>query len=79
MAAEDYSGKPGEGVTRARPTRTARSPNYLSYYTDALKADDIGYDVYDVDARDRTAPDPLGVLSHYKAIIWYTGNDLFDP
>ena len=33
-------------------------------------------DVYDVDARGRTAPDHLGVLSHYDAVIWYTGDDI---
>ena len=33
-------------------------------------------DVYDVDARTRTAPDALGVLSHYKGVIWYTGDDI---
>ena len=25
----------------------------------------------------RTAPNPIGVLSHYKAVIWYTGDDLY--
>ncbi len=25
--------------------------------------------------RSATAPDPLGVLSHYKAVVWYTAND----
>lgn len=74
MAAEDYSGKPGDAVEfPAYPSRTA--PNYLSYYEDALTADGISYDVYDVDAEGRTAPDPMGVLSHYAAVIWYTGND----
>jgi Immune inhibitor A-like, MAM domain len=29
-----------------------------------------------VDAHGRTAPDNLGVLSHYDAVIWYTGNDV---
>ena len=33
------------------------------------------YDVYDVDARTRRRPDWLGVLSHYKAVVWYTGDD----
>ncbi len=33
-------------------------------------------DVYDVDANGRKAPDALGVLSHYKAVIWYTGDDI---
>jgi hypothetical protein len=68
MAAEDYTG--------ASPVYADQSgPNYLSYYADALEANDIGYDVYDVDANDRTAPDALGVLSHYDAVVWYTGDD----
>ena len=33
-------------------------------------------DVYDVDANGREAPSVLGVLSHYKAVIWYTGDDV---
>ncbi|MDA0179744.1 M14 family zinc carboxypeptidase [Solirubrobacter phytolaccae] len=72
MAAEDYSGNSnilGEGP---RP-----GPEFLSYYTTALQDAGISYDVYDVDAHARTAPDPLGVLGHYKAVIWYTGNDLY--
>ncbi len=40
-----------------------------------MAANGIGADVYDVDAMGRKAPDALGVLSHYKAVIWYTGND----
>ena len=39
-------------------------------------ANEIALDVYDVDANGRTAPDPLGVLGHYDAVIWYTGDDL---
>ena len=62
---------------RARPTRTTPARTTSSYYTDALHGQRrSSYDVCDVDARGRTAPDPLGVLSHYKAVIWYTGNDL---
>ena len=34
------------------------------------------FDVYDVDAHGRTAPDNLGVLSHYDAVVWYTGDDV---
>lgn len=75
MAAEDYSGKPGDAVEfPAYASRT--QPNYLGYYTAALTAAGISYDVYDVDAEHRTAPDPLGVLSHYAAVVWYTGNDV---
>ena len=50
-------------------------PNYLSYYEDALDAAGRTYDVWDVDAMDREAPDHLGVLSHYDAVIWYMGNN----
>jgi murein tripeptide amidase MpaA len=74
MAAEDYSGKAGGSVeSPAYADRT--HPNYLDYYKAALTANGITYDVYDVDAEGRTAPDPMGVLSHYQAIVWYTGND----
>ena len=68
MAAEDYTG--------ASPVQTATSPKYLSYYAAALDTNGIAYDVYDVDANSRTAPDALGVLSHYDAVIWYTGDDI---
>ena len=66
VAAEDYTG--------ASPAQ-APGPHYLNYYLNALAANGIGADVYDVDAMGRKAPDALGVLSHYKAVIWYTGND----
>ena len=52
------------------------APQYLSYYTDALTANGVAFDVYDVDAHGRTAPDDLGVLSHYDAVVWYTGDDV---
>ncbi|MEU0878593.1 M14 family zinc carboxypeptidase [Lentzea sp. NPDC005914] len=68
LSAEDYTGaSPVQGVT---------APKYLSYYTDALTANGIASDVYDVDANGRKAPDALGVLSHYKAVVWYTGDDV---
>lgn len=69
LAAEDYTG--------ASPVKAGvTAPQYLSFYTDALDAKGIEYDVYDVDARGRTAPDNLGVLSHYDAVLWYTGDDI---
>ena len=68
VANEDYTGaSPVQGVT---------APKYLSSYEDALAANGVGYDVYDVDARGRIASDNLGVLSHYDAVIWYTGDDI---
>jgi hypothetical protein len=74
LAAEDYTG--------ISPVyRRTTGPTYLSYYLDALAANGIGADVYDVDASGRKAPSQLGVLSHYDAVIWYTGDDLItrDP
>jgi hypothetical protein len=77
--AESESGKPvlilsAEDYTGNSPAQTP-GPHYLSYYKDALDANGIAYDVYDVDAQGRVAPDPLGVLSHYDAVVWYTGDD----
>ncbi len=69
VSAEDYS-----GISPVYKKNNA--PNYLSYYVDALAANDIAADVYDVDANGRKAPSALGVLSHYQAVIWYTGDDL---
>jgi hypothetical protein len=70
LAEEDYT-----GLSNVPAYASATGPNYLSYYTDALAANEITFDVYDVDAMGREAPDHLGVLSHYDAVIWYKGND----
>ena len=67
VAAEDYTG--------ASPVQTP-GPHYADYYLDALAANGIDADLYDVDASDRTAPDQLGVLSHYDAVVWYPGDDV---
>ena len=72
MAAEDYSGP--SSVTGAGPHE---GPQYLDYYRDALQRNGLKADVYDVDGAGRVAPDYLGVLSHYKSVIWYTGDDLY--
>ncbi|HET8951703.1 MAG TPA: M14 family zinc carboxypeptidase [Solirubrobacteraceae bacterium] len=67
VSAEDYTGaSPAQGVT---------APKYAQTFIDALAANGVQADVYDVDKSDRTAPDALGVLSHYKGVIWYTGDD----
>jgi hypothetical protein len=69
VSAEDYSG--------ISPVyKKTNGPSYLSYYLDALAANGYAADVYDVDANGRTAPSPLGVLGHYDAVIWYTGDDV---
>jgi Zinc carboxypeptidase/Immune inhibitor A-like, MAM domain len=67
LASENYAGP--------TPAQDPDGPHYLSYYTDALDANGVGYDVYDVDRLGHQAPDPLGVLGHYDAVIWYTGDD----
>jgi Zinc carboxypeptidase len=71
VAAEDYT-----GATNLPEYPSATSPNYLTYYQDAVAASGRSSDVYDIDAMGREAPDHLGVLSHYDTVIWYTGNDL---
>ena len=68
VSAEDYSG--------ISPAYKKQGPQYLSYYLDALAANGYQADVYDVDANGRQAPSPLGVLGHYDAVIWYTGDDV---
>jgi murein tripeptide amidase MpaA len=67
LAAEDYTGP--------TPADADGQPNYLQGYVDELANNGFTPDVYDVDARNRKAPDPLGVLSHYDAVVWYTGDD----
>ncbi|MDQ4051188.1 MAG: zinc carboxypeptidase, partial [Actinomycetota bacterium] len=67
VAAEDYTG--------ASPLQDP-GPHYVDYYLDALAANGESADVYDVDASGRVAPDALGVLSHYDAAVWYTGDDV---
>ncbi|MCT9933524.1 M14 family zinc carboxypeptidase [Planotetraspora sp. A-T 1434] len=67
VAAEDVTGaSPAQGVTEAK---------YADDYARALSEAGYSSDVYDVDANGRKAPHPLGVLSHYKAVIWETGDD----
>ncbi len=66
VAAEDYTG--------ASPVQEP-GPHYLQFYLDALAANGIAADVYDVDARGRIAPDHIGVLDHYDGVIWYSGDD----
>jgi hypothetical protein len=70
LAVEDYTGN------SALPGYTdTTKPSYLDYYGKALSDNGVAYDVYDYDAMQRKAPDALGVLSHYDAVIWETGND----
>ena len=67
-AAEDYTGV--SSAPGFQPTL-----RYAATYVNALAANGVAADVYDVDANGRKAPDALGVLSHYDAVIWETGDD----
>ncbi len=73
LAAEDLT---GASTAPAYPALPATGPKFVSYYESAVTASGRTSDVYDVDAMGRQAPDHLGVLSHYDAVIWYTGNDV---
>jgi hypothetical protein len=68
LSAEDYTGL-------SPNTAPIAGPSYLSTYLDALADAGIPADVYDIDASARNQADLLGVLSHYKAVVWYTGLD----
>ena len=68
LANEDWSG------VQPNPAPLG-GPQYLNYYTAALKAAGVKYEVYDVDASDRRPPHPLGVLDHFSHVVWYTGDD----
>ena len=70
VVAEDYLGNSG-----LLPKAT--TPYFQATYQQALVDAGIAHDVYDVDARGRRAPSALGVLSHYDAVIWETGGDLY--
>ncbi|HVW34992.1 MAG TPA: M14 family metallopeptidase, partial [Acidimicrobiia bacterium] len=57
------------------PVRTAAGPApapaaRLAPVLSALAANGVEADTYDVEAHGHRAPDPLGVLGHYPAVIW---------
>ncbi len=70
LAAEDYS----TGLNNAPAYLDNTQPNYLHFYTDALDAAEISYNVYDMDA-ELAVPSIYGTLCNHEAVIWYTGND----
>jgi hypothetical protein len=67
-----------EDVTGISPAATdgATSARYADEHVAAIEAAGFSADVYDMDTNDRRAPHPLGVLSHYKAVVWETGDDI---
>ncbi|MEU7003825.1 M14 family zinc carboxypeptidase [Nonomuraea sp. NPDC046570] len=68
LATEDVTGlSPVQGVTEAK---------YADEYVKSLAEAGYSSDVYDMDKMGRKAPHPLGVLSHYQAVVWETGDDI---
>ena len=67
-----------EDVTGISPASTdgATAARWADEHVDALKQAGYTADVYDLDTHGRTAPHPLGVLSHYRAVLWETGDDI---
>src|SRR5581483_4408578 len=60
--------EPAAATGAASPPATAGAR--LAAVQAALAANGVEADTYDVDAHGRVAPDPLGVLGHYGAVIW---------
>jgi hypothetical protein len=64
-----------EDVTGLSPVQSGTSARYADEVSAALTAAGHSSDVYDFDAMGREAPHHLGVLSHYRAVVWETGDD----
>ncbi len=67
IANEDYI-----GVNPTYPPGVV-APEYLDEHVDALIANGVTPDVWDVDAQG--VPHDLGVLSHYDVVLWYLGDN----
>jgi hypothetical protein len=68
IANEDYT-----GVNPEPAPNTFDAPKYLDEHLDALAANGIAADVWDVDAQG--IPHDLGVLDHYDVVLWYLGDN----
>ncbi|WP_033337553.1 M14 family metallopeptidase [Catenuloplanes japonicus] len=64
-----------EDVTGTAPEQPGTSARYAELHAASVRAAGYSTDVYDLDTHGRTAPHPLGVLSHYRAVVWETGDD----
>ena len=67
LANEDYT-----GVNPTYPAGTA-GPRYVDEYAAALDARGLSHATWDVDAHG--VPHPLGVLAHFGAVVWESGDD----
>lgn len=65
-----------EDVTGASPSQSGTQAKYASFYQAALTSAGYSSDVYDMDLNGRKPPHHLGVLSHYDAVVWETGDDI---
>jgi hypothetical protein len=65
-----------EDTTGISPLQGVRSAQYADEYASSLEAAGYASDVYDFDIMGREAPHHLGVLSHYDAVVWETGDDI---
>jgi Zinc carboxypeptidase/Immune inhibitor A-like, MAM domain len=65
-----------EDTTGISPVQGVRTAQYADEYASSLEAAGYSSDVYDFDTMGRQAPHHLGVLSHYDAVVWETGNDI---
>ncbi len=65
-----------EDVTGLSPTQHVTSAKYADAIAASVNAAGYSTDVYDFDVMGRKAPHPLGVLSHYRAVVWETGDDI---
>jgi Zinc carboxypeptidase/Immune inhibitor A peptidase M6 len=67
IANEDYT-----GVNPTYPAGTT-APKYADEYAAALDANGVTHETFDVDAQG--VPHPLGVLSHFDAVVWELGDN----
>ena len=65
-----------EDVTGPSPVQAGTGAKYADEMAEALTAAGRTSDVYDFDTQGREAPHHLGVLSHYDAVLWETGDDI---
>jgi hypothetical protein len=61
-----------KGVNPRYPAGTA-GPKYAQQYQDALKANGVKSAVWNMDTQG--TPHHLGVLSHFKGVVWYLGDN----
>ncbi len=67
LADEDYT-----GVNPDYPAGVT-APKYAAAYEKAINDSGYSTDVWDID--ERGVPHDLGVLGHYKAVVWYLGDN----